>query len=264
VHILKPSDSEVSRRRGDMEWAGRITSALQENRMYLMVQPAKALRGNLAISEYQEVLLRMNDESGKPVPTEALIGAAERYNLMPGKLDRWVVQTACRLVSERKIAADPRRIVAINLSGSSLSDEAFLKFVHQQINSFRIEPTAICFEVTETAAIRNLSKAIHFLKSLKSIGCRFALDDFGSGLCSFAYLKSLPVDFLKIDGAFVRNLVDSPFDRAMVDSIAKIGRVLGIPTIAEWVENDETLRELTLLGIDYAQGYGVAKPHRVG
>ncbi len=264
VHVLKPSDSEVSRRRGDMEWAGRITSALQENRMYLMVQPAKALRGNLAISEYQEVLLRMNDESGKPVPTEALIGAAERYNLMPGKLDRWVVQTACRLVSEGKIAADPQRIVAINLSGSSLSDEAFLKFVHQQINSFRIEPTAICFEVTETAAIRNLSKAIHFLKSLKSIGCRFALDDFGSGLCSFAYLKSLPVDFLKIDGAFVRNLVDSPFDRAMVDSIAKIGRVLGIPTIAEWVENDETLRELTLLGIDYAQGYGVAKPHRVG
>src|SRR5882757_8509079 len=264
VHILKPSDSEVSRRRGDMEWAGRITSALQENRMYLMVQPAKALRGNLAISEYQEVLLRMNDENGKPVPTEALIGAAERYNLMPGKLDRWVVQTACRLVSEGKIAADPRRIVAVNLSGSSLSDEAFLKFVHQQINSFRIEPTAMCFEVTETAAIRNLSKAIHFLKSLKSIGCRFALDDFGSGLCSFAYLKSLPVDFLKIDGAFVRNLVDSPFDRAMVDSIAKIGRVLGIPTIAEWVENDETLRELTLLGIDYAQGYGIAKPHRVG
>src|SRR5712691_10068798 len=264
VHILKPSDSEVSRRRGDMEWAGRITRALQENRMYLMVQPAKALRGNLAICEYQEVLLRMSDENGKPVPTDALIGAAERYNLMPGKLDRWVVQTACRLVSEGKIAADPRRIVAINLSGSSLSDEPFLKFVHQQINSFRIEPTAICFEVTETAAIRNLSKAIHFLKSLKSIGCRFALDDFGSGLCSFAYLKSLPVDFLKIDGAFVRNLVDSPFDRAMVDSIAKIGRVLGIPTIAEWVENDETLRELTLLGIDYAQGYGVANPRRVG
>ncbi len=264
VHILKPSDSEVSRRRGDMEWAGRITSALQENRMYLMVQPAKALRGNLAISEYQEVLLRMNDENGKPVPTDSLISAAERYNLMPGKLDRWVVQTACRLVSEGRIAADPRRIVAINLSGSSLSDEAFLKFVHQQINSFRIEPTAMCFEVTETAAIRNLSKAIHFLKSLKSIGCRFALDDFGSGLCSFAYLKSLPVDFLKIDGAFVRNLVGNPFDRAMVDSIAKIGRVLGIPTIAEWVENDETLRELTLLGIDYAQGYGVANPRRVG
>ncbi len=264
VHILKPSDSEVSRRRGDMEWASRIASALQEGRMYLMVQPAKALRGNMAISEYQEVLLRMNDEKGKPVPTDALISAAERYNLMPSKVDRWVVQTACRLVSEGRIAADPRRIVAINLSGSSLSDEAFLKFVHQQITSYRIEPTAMCFEVTETAAIRNLSKAIHFLKSLKSIGCRFALDDFGSGLCSFAYLKSLPVDFLKIDGAFVRNLVGNPFDRAMVDSIAKIGRVLGIPTIAEWVENDETLRELTLLGIDYAQGYGVAHPRRVG
>src|SRR3989441_8625593 len=123
VHILKPSDSEVSRRRGDMEWAGRIASALQENRMHLLVQPAKPLRGNLEISEYQEVLLRMSDESGKPVPTDVLITAAERYNLMPSKLDRWVVQTACRLVSEGKIAADPRRVVAINLSGSSLSDE---------------------------------------------------------------------------------------------------------------------------------------------
>src|SRR5439155_455054 len=158
--------------RGDMEWAGRIASALQENRMHLLVQPAKPLRGNLEISEYQEVLLRMSDESGKPVPTDALISAAERYNLMPSKLDRWVVQTACRLVSEGRIAADPRRIVAINLSGSSLSDEAFLRFVHQQITAYRIEPTAMCFEVTETAAIRNLSKAIHFLKSLKSIAAQ--------------------------------------------------------------------------------------------
>jgi len=264
VHLLKASGSEIARRRHDMEWAGRITSALQENRMYLMVQRATALRSDLLISEYQEVLLRMNDETGNPVATDALIAAAERYNLMPGKLDRWVVQTTCRLIAEGKIAADQRHIVAINLSGSSLSDEPFLKFVHEQIDSFHVDPAAVCFEVTETAAIRNLSKAMHFLKSLKSIGCRFALDDFGSGLCSFAYLKSLPVDFLKIDGGFVRNLVGNPFDRAMIESIARIGQVTGIRTIAEWVENKEILRELKLLGIDYAQGYAVGKLQRAG
>ncbi len=263
VHVFEASDGELGRRQTDMEWSGRITDALREERIYLEVQKAVALRGELPVTEYREVLLRMQERDGTPVPTDALIRAAERYNLMPSHVDRWVVKTTCRLIAGGALPADAQRIVAINLSGASLGDAGFLSFVREEIAAQGIAPQVLCFEVTETAAINNLAHAIEFINSLRALGCRFALDDFGSGLSSFGYLKNLPVDFLKIDGEFVRDIVEDAVDRAMVTAICGVGRAIGIPTIAEWVENDAVKGVVRELGVGYAQGYGIARPERI-
>ena len=263
IHVLKASDGELGRRTSDLEWGTRIGDALREQRIFVEVQKAVALRPELAVTEYREALLRMHDRDGTPVPTSALIQAAERYNLMPGRIDRFVVRTVCRLIAEGSLPADARRIVALNLSGTSLGDEDFLRFVRNEIAASRIAPQVLCFEVTETAAINNLAHAIRFMNTLRGLGCRFALDDFGSGVSSFGYLKNLPVDFLKIDGEFVRNLANDPVDRAMVTAICGVGRAMGIPTVAEWVETDAVLRVVRELGVDYAQGYRVAHPERI-
>ncbi len=263
IHVLKASDGELGRRTSDLEWGTRIGDALREERMFLEVQRAVALRPELAVTEYREALLRMHDRDGTPVPTSALIQGAERYNLMPGRIDRFVVRTVCRLIADGSLPADARRIVALNLSGTSLGDEDFLRFVRNEIAASRVAPQVLCFEVTETAAINNLAHAIRFMNTLRGLGCRFALDDFGTGVSSFGYLKNLPVDFLKIDGEFVRNLANDSVDRAMVTAICGVGRAMGIPTVAEWVETDAVLRVVRELGVDYAQGYRVAHPVRI-
>ena len=188
--------------------------------------------------------------------------AAERYNLI-GRLDRWVVGAALEWLAS---AAAPPHLVSlcsINLSGQSLADDELLAFIHQRLRKTGVDPTRICFEVTETAAIANLARATRFIHDLKQVGCRFALDDFGSGLSSFAYLKTLPVDFLKIDGLFVKDMVHDPVDRAMVRSINEIGHLMGKLTIAEFVEDDATLAMLQDIGVDYAQGYGIGKPRPI-
>ncbi len=187
----------------------------------------------------------------------AFIPAAERYDLMV-RIDQWVLENAFAQLANA--ASEGVSTCSINLSGASLGDEGFLNFVNQCFERHAVSPRIICFEITETKAIANLAKARHIIQTLKALGCRFSLDDFGSGMSSFGYLKNLPVDYLKIDGTFIKNLVTDPIDRAMVGAINNIGHVMGLKTIAEFVESAGVLRELNELGVDYVQGYGIARP----
>jgi diguanylate cyclase (GGDEF)-like protein/PAS domain S-box-containing protein len=265
VHAYHPEDSDLALRHVEMEWVGRIHKAFEENRFQLYSQEIISLHSsNGTPGAHAELLIRMLDEEENLVPPMAFIPAAERYNLMPA-IDRWVVRTAFAHYSRLYTAHEPgaeqmNTRWTINLSGTSLSDEHFLQFVQEQFLLFGVPYQAICFEITETAAISNLGKAVHFIQELRKLGCSFSLDDFGIGLSSFAYLKHLPVDYLKIDGSFIKNMAHDPIDRAMVEAINNIGHVMGIQTIAEFVENKETLAMLKQIGVDHAQGYGIAKP----
>jgi diguanylate cyclase (GGDEF)-like protein/PAS domain S-box-containing protein len=234
-------------------------SALEENRFELARQPIVSLSNSAREDSHYELLLRMRDEDGNIVPPEAFLPAAERYNLSV-KLDRWVVREAFRLLIQNSDHLEHLFLCSINLSGVSLADEDFLIFVTTELASTGLPPEKVCFEITETAAIANLHGAMRFIEVLRRVGCRFALDDFGSGLSSFAYLKSLPVDFLKIDGVFVKDIVDDPIDRELVRSINEIGHVMGKRTIAEFVESEEILMALNEIGVDYAQGFELGKP----
>ncbi|MEO1767903.1 EAL domain-containing protein [Thiobacter aerophilum] len=258
VFVHRASDAEVRRRYGEIEWVNQLTRAFEENRFLLYFQEIHPLPLGQTCRR-REILLRMLDEEGRLVPPMAFIPAAERYNLMP-TLDRWVVRNTFAWLAQNREALCPEAVLSINLSGQSLGDEDFADFVLDQLKQQYIEARHVCFEITETAAITNLSRALRLMNTLRAVGCAFSLDDFGSGMSSFAYLKNLPVDSLKIDGAFVRDMLTDPVDFAMVEAIARIGHVMGLATIAEYVENDETVRHLTALGVDYAQGYGVHRP----
>lgn len=257
IHIYQPDDAELARRRGEMQWVARIQHALEEDRFQLSYQPIVPVAGATS-GEHYELLIRMRDEDGRLVSPGDFLPAAERYNLAT-RLDAWVITTALQWLTRNPRHLQCLHLCSINLSGQSLGDEEFLQFIIDQFKRTAVEPGKICFEVTETAAIARLSTATRFISELRRLGCRFALDDFGSGLSSFAYLKNLPVDFLKIDGAFVKDIVDDPIDLAMVKSISEIGRVMGKRTIAEFVENDRILEKLRELGVDYAQGYGIGR-----
>ena len=261
IHSFQENDIDLMRRRREMQWAARINNALEENRFELFRQTIQPLQVEEAGAHY-EILLRMRDESGGIISPGLFIEAAERYGITPS-IDRWVIRSAFRwLVSE----ADERERLAlcsINLSGQSLGDEKFLPFVVDQFQMSGIDATKICFEITETAAIASYSQANRFINALKELGCKFALDDFGTGLSSFGYLKHFPVDFLKIDGSFVKEILHDPIDREMVRSINEIGHLTGKQTIAEFAENEEIITMLRGMGIDYAQGYGVSEPKRV-
>ncbi|HAX79092.1 MAG TPA: bifunctional diguanylate cyclase/phosphodiesterase [Cyanobacteria bacterium UBA11372] len=266
VHIYQSDDSELLQQRGEMQLASQITKALEENRFCLYYQTIVPVANADAKGEHYEVLLRLYDETGKLVPPNLFIPAAERYNLMH-LVDRWVINTLFSTQKEHYRQAwdrcqrqGDRCLYAINLSGSSINDDQFIEFVRDQFSLYEIPPQVICFEITETVAITNLSKAVQFIQELKQLGCYFSLDDFGSGMSSFAYLKNLPVDYLKIDGEFVKDIVDDPTDLAMTEAINRVGQVMGIQTIAEFVENDAILDKLRMLGVNYAQGYGIAKP----
>jgi EAL domain-containing protein (putative c-di-GMP-specific phosphodiesterase class I) len=205
----------------------------------------------------------MRDENGELVQPNSFIPAAERYNLMP-TLDRWVIHEALSRLADRNPEAETARFtIAINLSGTSLSEDRFLQYVIEELSKQRLPAGAICFEITETAAISNLSRVIHFMQTLKNLGCKFSLDDFGSGLSSFTYLKNLPVDYLKIDGQFIRNVAADAVDESMVCAINQVGKAMGIETIAERVETREVLDKLSELGIEFAQGYYIARPTSV-
>ena len=263
VRVITPGDTELSRHRNEIEWVSRIQKALEDGRMRLAVQEAATLQHAIKPQHYRELLLRMVDEEGQPVRTDMLISSAERYNLMP-RLDRWVFSETLALMAAGKLPFDNDSLVAINLSGQSLNDERFLEDISQQLwKHYQISPTHICFEITETAAVTHMAKARQFIRAMRRIGCRFALDDFGSGLSSFAYLKDFPVDFLKIDGTFVRDIDNVPLDRAIVEAAVNFGRVMGIPTIAEWVENETVLKHVEQLGVAYAQGWGISSPRMV-
>jgi len=261
IYSYQENDIDLMRRRREMQWAARISNALEENRFELFRQTILPLQGQGEGAHY-ELLLRMRDENGKLVSPDLFISAAERYGITPN-IDRWVVNQAFRwLVSE----ADEREklsLCSINLSGQSLTDDGFLPFVVQQFQTSGLDATKICFEITETAAIASYAQASRFINALKELGCNFALDDFGTGLSSFGYLKHFPVDFLKIDGSFVKEILHDPIDREMVRSINEIGHLTGKQTIAEFAENEEIITMLRGMGLDYAQGYGVSEPKRV-
>jgi diguanylate cyclase (GGDEF)-like protein/PAS domain S-box-containing protein len=261
VHLYK--DSDASLRHEEMKWVSRITSAVEEDRFELYYQPIIGIgKLNGQSRGHYELLLRMRDENGELVAPDQFIPAAERYNLM-STLDRWVIHKALSELADRDGKDEARYTIAINLSGTSLSEDRFLEYVVSELEKQKLPQGAICFEITETAAISNLSRVVHFMQALKKLGCKFSLDDFGSGLSSFTYLKNLPVDYLKIDGQFIRNVVDDSVDESMVKAISEVGHAMGIETIAERVETRQVLEKLGALGVEFAQGYYIARPSSV-
>lgn len=258
VFVHRPQDLDVRRLHGEAEWVGRITRAFKENRFQLYFQKIIPLHPERN-PEYWEILLRLIDEKGQLVPPMAFIPAAERYNLMPS-IDRWVVRSLLSWVKAHQLKLSEDIYFSVNLSGQSIGDEAFAEFVEDQFKLSGIVPGRICFEVTETAAIANLGQAMQMMSQLQAMGCGFSLDDFGSGMSSFAYLKNLPVDSIKVDGAFVRDMLTDPIDSAMVEAIIRIGHVMGLKTIAEYVENNEIKLRLMDLNVDYVQGFGIHRP----
>ncbi|MFU8821492.1 MAG: EAL domain-containing protein [Gammaproteobacteria bacterium] len=259
VHVYQHGSAPD--RHAEMQWVSRVTRAIDEDRLELHFQPIIPIGENADRRGHYELLVRMRDESGRMVPPNAFIPAAERYNMMP-MLDRWVILQALeKLVFQPQNAVvEDGYTLAINLSGTSLNDDNFLQFVIAIIDQHKPAPGAICFEITETAAISNLARAAHFMNELKARGCEFSLDDFGNGLSSFSYLQNLPVDYIKIDGNFVRNITTNYVHQCMVDAIHRVGKAMGIRMIAEHVECRETLELLERIGIDYAQGFHIAVP----
>ncbi len=257
VHIYHADDHEMVRRSSEMQVVSTINHALENDGFTLFYQDIKSLTDDNQ-GKHLEILIRMNDGDGWIAPG-FFLPAAERYNIAP-KIDRWVVSSLMSWLSDNKSCLNQIEMCSINLSGLSFSDESFSDFVKNEITSHGIPAEKICFEVTETAAINNLQDAADFIHTMKAFGCSFALDDFGSGMSSYAYLKALPVDYLKIDGMFVKDILVDPIDKAMVKSINEIGHVFGLKTIAEFVENLEIMAELKKLDVDFAQGYAISKP----
>ena len=259
VHVL--GDHEVSARQDELDWIGRIRRAIDEKRFCMYAQEVAPISALASDEDHHELLVRMLDDNGNLVAPMSFIPAAERFNLMPA-LDSLIVAASFEHCAKLFAAQAPTKKVrwSINLSGASLNDEAFFEFVRTQFALLRIPCDTICFEITETAAITNFTRAQQFISEFKRLGCRFSLDDFGSGMSSFAYLKHLPVDYLKIDGAFIQDILDDPIDRAMVEAINKVAQLMGIQTIAEYVENNAQLELLRTIGVDYAQGFGISRP----
>ena len=260
VQLYKPDN--VPERHREMHWVSKLTRAVDESGFELFYQPIVPIGDTAAEREHFELMLRLRDESGALILPAAFIPAAERYNVMPS-IDRWVVRAALDRVVHAPRSGMKPYTVSVNLSGTSLNDERFLEYVIGALSGCALAPGAICFEITETSAVANLGNVAYFMRELKARGCHFALDDFGSGLSSFLYLKTLPVDYLKIDGQFIENVVGDPVDRSMVQAISQVGRAMGIRTVAERVETPEVLAELARLGIGYAQGFHIAEPRSI-
>jgi len=259
VQEHRPSDTGMAVRVAEMSWVNRIRKGLDEERFCLYEQEIRPVNGALKGNDRRELLLRLRDESGALVPPGSFLPAAERYGLMP-LIDRWVVRRAFEIIAERK--HQPRKIAsyAINLSGATIGDSDFVDFVAELFAQLDVSPASVCFEITETSAISNLDEAQKFIARLREIGCSFSLDDFGTGMSSIAYLKHLPVDIIKIDGSFVKEILNSKVDRAMVEMITKTAKIMQKQVVAEFVENLAILDELRQIGVDYAQGYAIGKP----
>lgn len=257
VHVYTPKDDELMARQGEMQWFSRLQSALDENRLLLYCQPIVAINDCQAHKHY-EILVRLQ-ENGHVISPGAFLPAAERYNLI-GQVDRWVVKTTLTWLKQHSAGDTPMGMVSINLSGLSLSDARFRDDLYQWVQRAELPPGKLCFEVTESAAISQLNCVVDFMTRMRTLHCLFALDDFGSGLSSFGYLKQLPVDFLKIDGRLVRDIDHDPIDRVMVQAINTIGKAIGIKTIAEFVESKAIVTQLEIIGVDYVQGWHLGEP----
>jgi len=262
VELYESGDQSIMRRMDDLNQVGSIRSAIEGGRLVLFAQPIEPVSGNRDVA-YHELLVRMLDTSGQPVPPSEFMGAAERYQLMQD-LDRWVVNKAIETLSEELHDSCGRPIrFAVNLSGQSIGSEKFLDFLTHKLIHSGVDPSRICLEITETVAVGNLKKAQHFITALRGMGCQFSLDDFGTGLSSFAYLKMLHVDKLKIDGSFVSDICENEISLSMVTAIAEIARVMGIETVAEYVQSEGILKALKEIGVDWAQGFHVGEPLRL-
>lgn len=263
--------TECSSLQREMGWISRITEAFENDRFHLFYQNILPIGSEYGCFNHREILLRMIDEDGRQIEPGEFVPAAEKYHLMP-LIDRWVIRTlfsrnavswraAFTLLESSEGIAMP--LCCINLSGASLNDDYFPVFLRDQLSLHQIPPQSVCFEITETVAINNLEKVSALITELKALGFRFSLDDFGSGMSSFTYLKSLPVDFLKIDGALVKNIDHDKTDFCMVEAINKIAQEMGIKTIAEFVGNHGVIEKLQSIGVDFAQGYGIHRPEQL-
>jgi EAL domain-containing protein (putative c-di-GMP-specific phosphodiesterase class I) len=242
-----------------MQLVAQIQQTLDSDGFELMAQPIASLSGGDDVPRY-EILLRMKDEEGSAVPSSAFFSAAERYQLMP-QVDRWVVsKTIASLSVHPDVVREAGAVFSVNLSGQSLSDDDILEFIQQEIREGGLPPTSLGFEVTESAAVSNLAKAQQFINSLREHGCGIALDDFGAGLSSFAYLKNFAVDTLKIDGSFIRDISENRISESMVAAITQVAKVMELETVAEYVENDKTRKLVAKLGVHYAQGHAIGRP----
>ncbi|WP_305857262.1 EAL domain-containing protein [Balneatrix alpica] len=259
IHIYQEQDLAISQMREQLGWVNILNQAMQNHEFCAFWQPIVALPLTQHSQPiFYEFLLRLRQQD-RLIPPGVFIPAAERYHLM-NQLDRHMVRLSFRHISEHQ---NGRCLFFINLSGSTLGDEHFPQFVAEQMILHSISPETLCFEITETTAVSNFQKASQFIGKLRELGCHFALDDFGAGMSSYGYLKNLQVDFIKIDGSFVRDICDSPMSMAIVESINKICHVAGLKTIAEFVEDERTRVELERLGVDYCQGYAIGKPEAV-
>lgn len=259
VHVSTENDKDLSQRRGEMQWIQRLQAAMANNGLLLYRQPIRALQG---AASHCELLLRMRNDKGEIVTPNHFIPAAERYNLMP-EIDRWVIRHACQQLQAQhqgRLPTTHEESIFINLSANSLSDDRLMEYISAQLEEHCIPPGSVGFEITETATISDFDCAMSLIKSLRKYGCKVALDDFGTGMSSFSYLKSIEVDFIKIDGSFVRSMLDDEIDSAIVESVNTIGHIAGMRTIAEFVEDDAILQKLTALGIDFAQGWAIGHP----
>lgn len=263
IHVYESRDLDLARHRGEMQWVSRIQRAIEEQRLRLAWQEIRRTDGSVGRTRHVELLLRMVDEDGTEVMPMAFIPAAERYYVMPS-LDHWVIEETLRLCQRYfESGIDTHCLFGVNLSGASLKDPAFRDMLLTRLEANPVLGPHLCFEITETAAIGNLSVVNGFIETMRGFGCSFALDDFGSGLSSFNYLKNLKVDYLKIDGAFVRDIVTNAVDLSMVEAVHRIGHQLGLKTVAEYVESDAILALLRQIGVDYVQGNGVHAPESI-
>jgi diguanylate cyclase (GGDEF)-like protein/PAS domain S-box-containing protein len=260
VRLYRPDSEELADRRGEMQWVTRLRQAIEAHELCLFYQPIVPVHAPDGETTHYELLVRMRNDEGEVIPPGAFMPAAERYHLAT-MVDAWVIETATSWLAANPKHLERLQTCSINLSGHSLADDDFMTRLKGALG--RVPTEKICFEVTETAAIANLATAVEFMKELKDLGCRFALDDFGSGLSSFAYLRNLPVDYLKIDGNFIKNIADDPIDLAMVTAIDQVGKVMGKKTVAEFVEDRRILAKLREIGVDYAQGYCIARPRPI-
>ena len=257
VRVYASEDTELVA--CELQWVARINNAMAENQFCLYCQPIVPIACSQTTSQHYEILLRLTDSQGKDIPPLAFLPAAERYNLMP-TIERWVIRTLFAMLSQDSGEIRSGTLYTINLSVASVNDDDFIKFLQEQFVNFQIPPQIIGFEIPETVAVTRLSKVTQLFQDIKALGCSFALDDFGSSMSTFTYLKHLPVDYLKISGDLVKNIADEEISYAMVDAINQIGHVMGIQTVAKFVANDKTLAKVRDIGVDYAQGDAIAAP----
>lgn len=262
VYVYGSDDGDVIQRHTEIHRAAALRDAIDKGDFQLFQQPIYPVASSYSDPVDYEILIRMKDPKGKLLLPGSFITAAERFGLMEG-VDRWVIESALHWFSKAQ-HLNPKVGIALNLSGASLTNSALINYIRSQLDEQMIPGTRVCFEITETAAINNLAKAIKLIGELKKEGCRFALDDFGSGLSSFTYLKNIPLDYLKIEGSLVRDIASDSLDRAMVSAIAQVGRAMRIQTVAEWVETKGVVEVLQDIGVDYMQGFFCSKPQPIG